>query len=184
MIDTKVSLRYALSLFQLAIENKKLAVVAEDIDLLSSALNSHKELRMVISSPIIKPELKLSIMDKIFAGKISAETNSFVKMVITKHREALLESICEKFNEQKYEYLGIANAEVSIAYELSDNQLNEIKEKLSSILSKKINVSVKIDKEIIGGFIARVGDTIYDASVKHQLEVLRKKFYSGNIAQN
>ncbi|MDP4114616.1 MAG: ATP synthase F1 subunit delta [Bacteroidota bacterium] len=184
MIDTKVSLRYACSIFQLAVEENKLTAIAADIDLINGAIKSHKELRSVIISPIFRPEVKLAVLDKIFSSKISIETQNFIKLVVGKSREALLESICDKFVVLKNEHLGIANAEIKSAYSLSDVQLNEIKEKLSAILNKKINVSVKIDKEVIGGFIARVDDTIYDASVKHQLDVLRKQFYKGNSALN
>ena len=184
MIDTKVSIRYAGSLFQLAIDENKLDIVAADIDLIYGALKTHKELRSVIISPIFKSDVKLSILDKIFAGKVSLETGNFIKVVVGKGREALLENICVQFIIMKNEHLGIADAEIKTAFVLTDAQLNDIKSKLSAILNKKINVSVKIDKEIIGGFVARVDDTVYDASVKHQLDVMCKELYQGKSVLN
>jgi F-type H+-transporting ATPase subunit delta len=184
MIDTKVSQRYAISLFQLAIEENKLDAIAADVDLIYGALKSHKELRSVIMSPIFKSDVKLSVLDSIFTGKVSVETGNFIKVVVGKGREALLESICERFFALKNEHLGIANAEIKTAFKLSEAQIDEIKNKLSAILNKKINISVKIDKEIIGGFVARVDDTVYDASVKHQLDIMRKELYQGKSELN
>jgi F-type H+-transporting ATPase subunit delta len=108
----------------------------------------------------------------------------FIEFVISKQRESLLQSIGNRFLELRDEYLGIANVEVSAASEFTNEQKNVLQNRLEKILNKKVRLNFKIDLELVGGFIAKVGDTLYDASIKHQLELLKKQFLTGELSLN
>jgi F-type H+-transporting ATPase subunit delta len=184
MTDHKVSLRYASSLLDSAIEKKNLDSVANDMELVFNTLEANSKLNLMLTSPVIKPQVKSSVLNEIFKTKITGDSLSFLLFVIDKKREDLLINIAKKFLELKDEYLGILNVEITTAYDFTDGQRERIKMKFESSLNKIIRLNFIVNKNLIGGFIAKVADTMYDASLKHQLELLRKQFLSGNVSLN
>lgn len=184
MADFRVLHRYAVSLLETAIEKKNLDVVTNDVQLLVETFKQNRRLSLMLESPVIRPELKLKILKEIFAKKISKDTMDFIEFVISKQRESLLQSIGSRFLELRDEYLGVANVVVASASEFTNEQKKVLQSKLEKILNKKVNLNFKIDLELVGGFIARAGDTLYDASIKHQLELLKKQFLIGDLSLN
>ena len=161
---------------QLAEEKKIFVKVSDDAELIFNTLNSSKELRSVLKSPVVKLDDKKSLLQKIFEKKISNETVGFINFVAEKNREDILFDIFKEFIALADKKNGIVKAKVVSASELND----QLKQKMIGDLSKKINKRVSanynVDTNLIGGFIVRIEDTVYDASVKHQLSLLRKKF--------
>ena len=184
MKDHKVSLRYASSLLDSAIEKKNLDSVSNDMELVLNTLEGKNQLNLMLKSPVIKPQVKFSLLKEVFANKIINDSLKFLQFVIDKKREELLVNIAKRFLELKDEYLGILNVEITTAYEFTVDQQEQVKKNLESNLNKIIKLKYIINKELIGGFIARVADTMYDASIKHQLEILRKQFLSGSVSLN
>ncbi len=184
MADFRILHRYATSFLETAIEKNNLEVVTSDITLLIDTLEKNKQLQLTLDSPIVRPERKLSIMKEIFAGRISKDSLAFVEFIISKSRESLLNSICKRFLELKDDHLGIANVVVTTAIDFSNEQKNVLQSKLEKILNKKVRLNFKTDVKLVGGFIAKVDDTLYDASIKHQLELLKKQFLTGDISLN
>lgn len=184
MAEFKVSVRYAESLMGIAEDKKNLDRIANDAELIISAMESVRELQLVLSNPVIKPELKLSILNEIFKSKISSDTLNFLKFVVGKGRENLLYDIMKSFMNLRDAKLGIANINVKTAFELDEKGKEELINLFNKILNKKIKFKYDVDPEMIGGFIATVDDTVYDASLKHQLELLRKQFKQGGTALN
>jgi F-type H+-transporting ATPase subunit delta len=109
---------------------------------------------------------------------------NFINFVVDKRREQILHSIAARFLELRDEYLGIASADVITAYQFTDQQKEILKSRLEKILNKKVKLNFTIDNKLIGGFIAKIGDTLYDASMLHQLELLRKQFATDGISIN
>jgi len=184
MNESKVSVRYANSLLSSAIEKGNLDKVAKDMELVYSAIKSSAELSRTLASPIVKAQLKSSILEEIFKKKISKETMDFLKFVVEKNREDLLESIVNKFLELRDQKLGLVNVNVKSAVELGEDQKKKLKEKFEKLLNKKVRFNFTIDPDVVGGFVAKVGDTVYDASLKNQLEILKKRFLKGGASLN
>jgi F-type H+-transporting ATPase subunit delta len=184
MAETKVSIRYANSLLDLTSEKNNLEVISKDMELVFSAINSSKELKNLFASPVIKSEKKKSILIEIFKNKISDDSINFLKFIVDKNREVLLNSIIEKFLELRDIKLGLVRVEVKTSFEFAEEQKEKLKKRLESILNKKAYLNFIVDKSIVGGFIARIGDTVYDASIKHQLDLLRKEFLQGSVQLN
>jgi len=115
---------------------------------------------------------------------IGKESLDFLKFIIEKNREDLLESILSKFLELRDQKIGIVNVIVKSAVELTDGQKAKMKENFEKVLNKRIRFSFTIDPSVVGGFVAKVGDTVYDASLKHQLEILKKRFLTGSASLN
>jgi len=184
MSDFKVSIRYASSLLETAKEKNTLDAVSRDMELVYRIIEENAQLKSVLASPIIKSPVKLSIMTDIFKPVISQDSLDFIKFIIDKSREDVLFSIVRKFLELKDETLGIVNVEVVAAVEFTPEQEAELRGRMEGLLKKSVRLNFRIDRLIIGGFIARVGDTVYDASLKHQLDLLKKQFVKGGASLN
>lgn len=180
----RVSYRYANSLIQVAEEKNIFEKVSSDGDLIFNTLNDSKELRTVLKSPVIKPAVKKELLGTIFAKKITGETLSFLNFVIEKNREDILFEIFKEFNSLVDKKNGVVKASVISAVDLNNDMKQNLLDRLEKKTSSKVVANYKIDQKIIGGFIAKIEDTVYDASVKHQLELLRKKFLEESVFYN
>jgi F-type H+-transporting ATPase subunit delta len=184
MSNLKVSHRYATSLIETAIEKNNLDKVSSDMILLTDALKDNKSLQLMLESPVIRSEVKNNILKEIFSSKFDTDSLNFLSFVIEKRREDLLDLIAIRFLELRDDHLGISRVKVTTAFKFSDNQIDKIKNKLEEILGKKIRLNLEVDESLVGGFIAKAGDTMYDASVRHQLELLKKQFLLSGISLN
>jgi len=184
MADFRILHRYATSLLETSLEKNNLEVVTSDIQLLVQTLEQSKELKSMLDSPVVRPELKLNILREIFEKKIYKDSMNFIEFVISKNRESLLSSIGKRFLELRDDHLGIANVFVTSVTEFSNDQKNLLQTRLEKILNKRVRLNFKTDLNLIGGFIAKVNDTLYDASIRHQLELLKKQFLTGELSLN
>ncbi len=128
MADYKVSMRYATSLIGLAVEKNMMDTISGDIELILSAMQQSRELAKALKNPVIRPETKVVILDEIFKSKVNAETMHFVRFLVKKGRENLLQEIAEKFLELRDERAGIVNVNIRTAFELTGTQTNDLKE--------------------------------------------------------
>ena len=176
-----ISNRYAKALLEIAKEKNILDAVSNDMKLILNTLKESKELKIALKSPIIKESDKLNILKEIFSSKVSLESMQFVEFVLEKNRIEILSDISRRFVELVDEIQGFVEVEVASIDLLDNNQKELLKNKLESITNKKVRLSYKIDKNLIGGFTARVKDKVFDASVKHQLENLRKSFLQEHL---
>jgi F-type H+-transporting ATPase subunit delta len=184
MVDYKVSYRYATSLLEMGEDKNILEVIADNVELILNALTENPKLRRMLENPIIKPHTKLSILKEIFSSQINTATMNFLGFLINKNREDLLYDIFRKFVELYNEKLGMVNVEVETAFEFDEEQMLRLKNRLEEYLNKKARFNFIINKNIVGGFIAKIGDTVYDASLRHQLDLLKKQFLAASLSLN
>jgi len=184
MTDFKVSHRYATSLLEDSVEKNKLEVITADMILLSTTLKENTNLQSALESPVIKQEVKSSILKEIFKDVFDNDTFKFINFVIEKQRESLLFTIASRFLELRDEHIGEAQVSVKTVYEFSDEQKKTLTRNLEKTLNKKVRLTFTIDEDLIGGFVAKKGDTLFDASLQHQLDLLKKQLLYGSISKN
>jgi F-type H+-transporting ATPase subunit delta len=184
MAASKVAIRYAQSFLDTSIEKNILLRVADDLELVANTLSKSIELRRAIKSPVIKVETKKAILIEVFGKLLSKDSLDYLNFVIDKNREEILPEILEKFEIIKNEQLGIVKVDVTTAFDFTIEQRNQLQQKFESFLKKKAKLSYRVDTNIIGGFIAKVGDTVYNASMIHQLGLLKKEFLQGSVTLN
>ncbi len=184
MSEYKISRRYATSLLESALEKNNLDSISIDVELIAAALRESPQLLRVISSPVVKPHVKLAILDEIFKTKVSSDTIKFVHFLVEKNRENLLADIIELFNGLKDEKLGIVNVDVKSSVPFSAKQTEDLKDKLEKYLNKKVRFNFRTDERMLGGFVVKIGDTVIDASMTHQLELLKRQFLKGSASLN
>jgi F-type H+-transporting ATPase subunit delta len=177
MADSRAVSRYVKSLLGLAIEQKALENVHNDMILFSKTYNESKEFALVLRSPVILHDKKREILAKIFKGKVHSLTMSFFDIITRKNREPLLGAIAREFHNAYNEYKGVGKATVTSAVPL-DQQLRSEFETLVRKYSEKNQVELveRVDPEMIGGFILKVGDRQIDASIKNKIKTLKVKF--------
>lgn len=182
MIGNVVSRRYAAALFSIGKE----AGVAElerygaSLSALGEAVEKTPKLAEAFRNPVLSTEEKkkvvLSLLD--VAGGGAAEQR-FCALLADKNRLPLLPAIAAEFSAMLDEARGIFRGVVTTAVELDDEHKNSIKNKLESQTERKLELEYVIDPSIIGGIIFRVGDVVYDASLRAQLDNLRESIKRG-----
>lgn len=172
-----VASRYAKSLLELCLEQGNLDATLSDLEMMESALKS-KDLMYLIKSPIVKTDKKLKIYNEVFGSKMGKLSHSFFELIFKKGREAHLPVIIDEFKTQVNTHRGISSVTLTSATPIGPDVLEQIKKGLaeSSETLSEINVETKVDAALIGGFKLMIGDKLYDASVSHKLERLRKEF--------
>ena len=177
MSAKRIASRYAKSLLDLAKESNNLEVVFGDMQELEKAVEN-RDLYLMLKSPIINTKKKKDIATKIFGGSFDKMSSAFIDIIIRKGREAYLPEIATEFIAQYNAYKSISSATLTSATPLTDTALTSIKARLleSNITNDNIDIKTKVDPSILGGFIIEIGDRLYDASVAHKLDKLKKQF--------
>ena len=173
----RVASRYAKSLIDLAVERDSLEVVKEDMDSFRRAVES-RDFFLFLKSPIITPGKKSEIFRSIFGGKFNEMTSGFFQIILNKGREAYLPEIADEFLAQYKVIKHISSVTLTTAVPLSAEAVAKIKAKLtaSAILEDNVEITTAVNPDILGGFVLEFGDRLYDSSVAHKLEKLKKEF--------
>ena len=177
MADSRAASRYVRSLLGLAVEKNALESVYKDMLLFTKVCEENRSFELMLKNPIIKHSKKREILEKIFEGKVHQLTMAIFDILTRKNREPILPSIAREFHTAYNIYKGIGRAYITTAVPL-DNQLRLAFEKIVRQLSEKTDVELteKVDKEMIGGFLLNVGDRQLDASIRNKLKALKVKF--------
>ncbi|MFT5182900.1 MAG: F-type H+-transporting ATPase subunit delta [Flavobacteriales bacterium] len=176
MKHSKVAYRYAKSLFELAQERDALAGAQDDMEMLASTISENPDLSVLLRSPIVHADKKLSILNSIFGGSMGEVSMKFVTIITQKGRESLLEAIATAFVVMAKEKNNIFAASVQTPAPLSDASRAKIGEIVQQIQPGSIELDEQINKDLIGGFILKVGDKMIDSSVSSHLLALRREF--------
>lgn len=173
----KIATRYAKSLLDLASEQSKVDRVLQDVKTFQEAVKQ-RDLALLLKSPIIKSDKKLTILNEIFGKHFDELSMSFFNIITRKKREAALPAIADSFVQQYQAMNKITKVTITTAGNLNDDDLANIKAKLdaSSVTQDTVEIDTIVNPDLIGGFILQIGDKLYDASVAYKLEQLKKQF--------
>lgn len=176
MQSVKVPKRYAKALLSFAIEKKQEDVLYEEMQSLVNVIHENTELRSLLRSPVVKSELKKNILEVIFSEK-SEVLGRFFGMLAQNKRMSSTYAIAKEFILQYNQYKDNETAVVITAQPISDSLKNKFLAKVEQLTGKtNISLKNKIDENIIGGFILRIGDLQYNASVSNKLNIIRNNF--------
>ncbi len=169
-----ISDRYASALYDLALEKKLVDVVLDDLLFIQSIIKNNKDLKLVIKSPLIKSNDKLEILQNILKSKNPNELSStFLKVLSKNKRFQKTVDIISQFKNINAQKRGDVLADITSAEKLSNEQQDNIKEQLRTILGDKLSLSYKVDKQIIGGLIIKVGSKMIDTSLSNKINKLK-----------
>ncbi|MFA7472084.1 MAG: ATP synthase F1 subunit delta [Spirosomataceae bacterium] len=178
MSVTTVASRYAKSLIELAKEKGVVEEVYKDMVLFANTASENRILMKVLGSPVVRHEKKLGILKGLFEDKVNPVSFSIFNIITRKNREAILDAIADQFIKLYDEYRGIQKATVISSAPLTEEARQHFIKILSETTGKKIELTEKVDENLIGGYILTVGDKQIDASLKSQLNTLKIKLAS------
>lgn len=175
MSDSRAALRYAKAILDLAVENKATEAVEKDMRAVVQTVADSKELRDMLSNPVISGSAKKDVLKEVFKGA-HAISEGLMNILVENKRVSLLNEVALKYIILNENLKGKDVAYVTTAVPLTDSLEKQVLAKVASITGNKVTIENKIDESIIGGFILRVGDLQYDASVANKLNNLKREF--------
>jgi F-type H+-transporting ATPase subunit delta len=132
----------------------------------------------MLRSPVIRHENKKAVLNRIFSGKVDPLTIAMIEILTRKNREPILPAIAAEFHNAYNEYKGIGKATITTTIPMDKTLRDNIEAIVKKISNKnQVELTEKVDKELIGGFILNVGDRQLDASIKGKLRLLDLKFH-------
>ena len=176
MKDARAALRYAKAILNLAKDSKEDSVVNKDMQLIANTISENNELDVVLKSPVIKSVDKMKVLNAMFNNKISNITLGLFNLLKENKRIAMLEPIAKQYSIIYDYYKHVQVAKVTTAVEISKEVEAQVLAKIVELTGNKANIENVINPDILGGFILRVGDVQYDASISNYLSELRKEF--------
>jgi len=175
-----VTNRYARALLAAAEEREVLDRVADDGRGLQALVRGSGDFRSFLTDPLIHPGKKESVLRSIFEGKLHEVTLNFLRLLCEKRRERSLADILDHFLEVLDERRGVVTARVRSSSQMTQQQQDRLADRLSGHSGKQVRLEVEVDEDLKAGFVARLGDTVFDGSLAAQLDRLRRTLVAGS----
>jgi len=171
-----IAKRYAKALVQLAEQNKSVDKVKADLTAFVSAVDSVSDMQRLFASPVFTPEQKKAVIKEL-ATKLGMQpvTQRFMEHLAETNRIRYVREMFDAFQEILAERTNRAMAKLTTATALNPADLADIKKKLEALTNKQVDIETKVDSALIGGARAQIGSTIYDGTIKNQLDKMRSQ---------
>jgi F-type H+-transporting ATPase subunit delta len=168
------ALRYAEAVFDLALEQGALEKVEADVGALSRAIETSADFRSFLTSPVYGADDKARAIDALAAkAGVSALTRNFLGVVAKNRRLFALSGMLAAFRRRLAEHRGEVSAEAVAAAPLNEDQTKRLRGEIERVVGKAVNLSVKVDADLLGGMIVKVGSKMIDSSLKTKLNRLK-----------
>jgi len=171
-----VARRYAAALADVVMHSGETGAVREELQNWGEMIAANDNLADVFANPSIAHAKKEGVLESLIKRTSPTNTTAnFLRVLLRNGRLTDLSAINERFESDIEERSGQVQAHVSSAHTLSEAQVNELRTNLEKLTGKKVQLNFDTDPELIGGVVTRVGSTVYDGSVRTQLEHLREQ---------
>jgi F-type H+-transporting ATPase subunit delta len=164
--------RHAQAVFQIALEDKQLDKWLTDVEMIAAVLGDG-EIAAAMANPKVSPEKKRDVLDRGLKG-ISPMAMNLAQFLVAKNRLHLVQSLAAEYRRLMNAYLGLELAEVTTAIPVSAQEGESVGKGLAVMSGKRVTLKMSVDPGILGGFVARLGDKLIDASARTRLQELRK----------
>ena len=171
--EGKIARVYATALYQAAEEGGRIAEVRRDLGEFVAAVESSDELRRFLVADEVSDAQKKEVLLELTEGGDELMRN-FLRLMVDKNRESELEEAYRVFIQLTEQAQGLVHVQVVSAVPLTASVQEALRKKIESALDKTVELTLTVDREILGGLRLRIGDRVADASVRHRLERLRE----------
>ena len=175
MAESRAAIRYAKAVLSLATDNNNADSVNADMKAVVDAITDSKDLGSMLQSPVVRSSDKKAVLFKVFENANSVTVN-LINTLIDNKRIALLGDVALKYNQLYDSLRGTQIAKVTSATPLTKELEAKVLAKVKELTGKTTEIENKVDASILGGFILRVGDLQYDASIANKLNKLKREF--------
>ena len=169
-----VSGRYATALFELAKDEKSVDAILADLNQFDALLSESADLKRLVRSPVFSAEVQMKALDAVMdkAG-ISGTSAKFLRVLTANRRLFAVSDVIRAFRALVAKFRGEATAEVTVAEQLNDKNLDALKAALKSVTGKDVALNVKVDPSIIGGLVVKLGSRMVDSSLRTKLNSIK-----------
>ncbi|MCX6179771.1 MAG: ATP synthase F1 subunit delta [Chlorobiales bacterium] len=174
MSSVIASRRYASALLSAAEEGNFIDQIVGELQVVKDVLHNSRDLVQAMRSPLVKGDKKIHILEEVFKDSIGDKMFLFLKLIARKKRAGLLPEIIDEFQVLLDDKRGVINVDITSAVGLSDEQSRELIKRLEDYTGKKIRARMELDERLLGGVSVKIGDTIFDGSISHQLQRFRE----------
>ena len=174
----KIAQVYARALFEVARQHGKLDEIREQLAQFADALNEHRELAVFFFSPYFSQMEKQEALGRVLQGADPIFMN-FLNLLIEKHRMPVIFRIRDAYERMWEEENRTLPVEITSAIELDQGTVEKIAKQIGERTGRKVKLATRVDPEILGGLVVRVGNAILDASIRNRLEQLRRQVAQG-----
>ncbi len=168
---------YAVAAYKRAKETGTTAQWADALAFLAAVMEDRRIAQAASNPKAKKEQFTQSLLD-LCAGKLNAECENFVRLLVANRRLGLIKSISEQFEQYRAEEEGYIAVDVLTAYPLADEERDQLSAVLRQNLGKEPKLSVQVDEALIGGVLIKAGDRVIDASVRGQIQRMAKRLYN------
>ncbi|NNE32392.1 MAG: ATP synthase F1 subunit delta [Winogradskyella sp.] len=175
MSGSRAAIRYAKAVLSLATDQKSAEAVNSDMKLITSTIGQSEDLSQMLQSPVVRSSDKKAVLTSVFKNANVATTN-LIDTLISNKRLALLNDVAASYTQLYDQMRGTQVATVTTAVPLTDDLKSKVLAKVKELTGKEAEVENIIDESILGGFILRVGDIQYNASIANKLDKLKREF--------
>ena len=170
---SRAAIRYAKAILDIANSNGKAASVNDDMKSIVGAVAESEELKEFLSNPTVKGDVKVAALSEVFAS-VQQETKSLFRLLLETKRFEILPAVASQYNHLFDELSGVQVAKVTTAFPITSELEAKVLAKIKEFSNKSITIENIVDESIIGGFILRIGDKQFNASVASGLQTLRR----------
>jgi len=175
MREAIIARRYATALLEAAQAAGNLEKVRADLAFVRHTLEQKPEARAFFTSPKINPGAKKRVMESLFGGRVERTTMSFLAVLIDRRREAYFDEIIQSLEHLAYLATGLTEAEIRTAVPMDEAWYQRFVQALEAKLGRRLAATFRVDPELRGGVVVRIGDTVYDGSIKRRLEIMHAR---------
>jgi F-type H+-transporting ATPase subunit delta len=172
---SRAAIRYAKAILEISLSNGNAVNVNEDMLSIVTSIAASAELIDFLSSPIISSEVKMNALSEVFVT-VQSETKSLFRLLHENKRFEILAQVASQYNMLFDQMNNVEVAKVTTAFPITADLESKVLAKIATISNKKITIENIVDPKIIGGFILRIGDKQYNASVANGLQELKREF--------
>jgi F-type H+-transporting ATPase subunit delta len=172
---SRAAIRYAKAILEISLSNGNAVNVNEDMLSIVTSIAASAELIDFLSSPIISSEVKMNALSEVFVT-VQSETKSLFRLLHDNKRFEILAQVASQYNMLFDQMNNVEVAKVTTAFPITADLESKVLAKIATISDKKITIENIVDPKIIGGFILRIGDKQYNASVANGLQELKREF--------
>jgi F-type H+-transporting ATPase subunit delta len=171
-----VARRYATALADVAVTRGEARQVQEELSAWEMMMNANPMLMEVFSNPTIPYDQKRKVLTSLIERtRLRPTTSNFLQVLLRNQRLTELTEVNRRFSQVLDDRSGVVSAEVTTARPVPEAQQESLRAKLSEMTGKQVRLSFATDAELIGGLVTRIGSTIYDGSVRTQLQQVKER---------
>jgi F-type H+-transporting ATPase subunit delta len=168
--------RYAAALADVVIAQKEAREVQEELNTWAQMMEDNSGLLEVFRNPTIPYEQKRNVLNTLIARtRVRPTTANFLQVLLQNHRLSELKEINRKFALQLDERSGVVSAQVTTARAVPEATQENLRAQIGTLTGKQVRLQFAVDEELIGGIVTRIGSTVYDGSVRTQLQQIKQK---------